>query len=166
MSERERAYITFRDCRRRLNECLGEPADAILLDALRGAINLRDAIVGAVRSALEDESAASRLRGRLDAMEARLRGIERRAEGKREMALRAMEEADLELLETADLRITVRHAPPLLLIDDESCVLDAYRVVVAPRIDYSAIRDALRSGGLVPGAALAEAETYLSVHTS
>ena len=127
--------------------------------------NLHDAILNEVRSALEDEDAASRLRGRMDEMEARLRRTERRAEGRRELALNAMAEAGLERLEAPGLRIEVRRAPPLLVVSDESLIPDAYRVEQRAQLDYHAIRDALKAGAEVLGAVLEDAEPYLSVRT-
>lgn len=156
----------FRDIRHRL-VVAGDAADeALLIGALEGASGLHHAIVATAREALADEAAASRLRGRLDEMEARLRRLERSAEGKREMALSAMTEAGLRHLEAPGLRIDVRHAPPELLIDDESLVPDTFRIERPAWLDYQAIRDALQGGAEIPGATLVEAETYLSVRTS
>ena len=156
----------FHDLRHRLVEA-GDAADeALLLEALGGVFGLRDAIVFAVRSALQDEGRASRLRGRLDEMEVLLRRIERRAEGAREVALRAMAEAGLDHLDAPGLRIDVRHQPPALLVSDESLIPDAYRVARPAWLDYQAIRDALKAGTQVPGAALADAAPYLSVRTT
>lgn len=126
----------------------------------------RKSVVTAVRSALEDERDASKLRGRSDEMEPRLRVIESRAEGKREVALNAMFEAGLRHLEAPCLSIYLRQAPSLLVIGDEGLVPDTYRLAVPSRIDYQAIREALKGGAEVPEAALAESEPYLSVRTS
>lgn len=156
----------FRLIRHRLMEEGEVIDDATAVEALRGAIDLRTAIAEAVRSALADEAAASRLRGRMDEMEARLRRLERRAGEKRDAALAAMAEAGLERLEAPGLRIDVRHAPPELLIDDESLVPDTFRVARPAWLDYQAIRLALTSGAEVPGASLAEAAPYLSVRTN
>lgn len=156
----------FRELRHRLIEAGDTIDDAIVLDVLAGVSDLHDAILNEVRNALEDEDTASRLRGRMDEMEARLRRIERSAEGKREAALKAMNEAGLKSLSAPDLRIAVRQAPPILVVSDDSLIPDAYRVERPAWIDYQAIRDALRAGAEVPGVALAEPEPYLSVRTS
>jgi hypothetical protein len=140
--------------------------DAIVLDVLAGVSDLHDAILNEVRSALEDEDAASRIRGRMDEMETRLRRIERRAEGRRDLALNAMAEAGLERLEAPGLRIEVRRAPALLVVSDESLIPEAFKVQRPAWLDYQAIRDALKGGAEVPGAALTDTEPYLSVRTS
>ena len=142
------------------------PDDVTLRDVLEGAIDLHDAILSEVRSALDDEDAASRLRGRMDEMEARLRRIERRAEGRRELALNAMAEAGLDHLEAPGLRIEARRAPALLVVSDESLIPEAFKVQRPAWLDYQAIRDALKGGAEVPGASLQDTEPYLSVRTT
>jgi len=156
----------FRELRHRVLEAGDTIGDAFFLDVLAGVGDLHDAILSEVRCALEDEDTASRLRGRMDEMEARLRRIERQAEGRRELALKAMAEAGLEHLEVPGLRIEVRRAPPLLVVSDESIIPDAYKVAQPARLDYHGIRDALKAGAEVPGAALEDTEPYLSVRTS
>lgn len=155
----------FRDLRRRLIEGEGEHEDAILREAVEGVCDLHDAIRAAVLSALEDEDTASRLRGRLDELEARLRRVEKRAAEKRETSLHAMIEAGLEVLEVPGLRVAVRRAPPFIVLADESLIPEAYRVPQPAWINYRAIREALEGGGDVPGAAFSEDEPYLSVRT-
>jgi len=140
--------------------------DDVVLDVLAGVSDLHDAILNEVRSALEDEDVASRLRGSMDEMETRLRQIERRAEGRRESALNAMAEAGLQRLEAPGLRIEVRRAPPLLVVSDERLVPEAFKVQRPAWLDYQAIRDALKGGAEVPGASLQDTEPYLSVRTT
>jgi len=140
--------------------------DDVVLDVLAGVSDLHDAILNEVRSALEDEDVASRLRGSMDEMETRLRQIERRAEGRRESALNAMAEAGLQRLEAPGLRIEVRRAPPLLVVSDERLVPEAFKVQRPAWLDYRAIHDALKGGAEVPGASLTDTQPYLSVRTS
>lgn len=144
----------------------GDMSDAAAIEVLEGILDLHAAIVAAARSALDDEAAASRIRGRMDEMEARLRRVERRAEDTREMALRAMAEAGLEKLDAPGLQISLRHAPPQLVISDESLVPATFRVEQRARLDYQSIRDALKAGMDIPGATLADPEPYLSLRTS
>jgi hypothetical protein len=156
----------FRELRHRLVSTGDAIDDAAVLDVLAGVGDLHDAILNEVRSALEDEDAATRLRGWMDEMEARLRRIERRAEGRRELALNAMAEAGLERLEAPGLRIEVRRAPPLLVVSDETLIPEAFKVQRPAWLDYQAIRDALKGGAEVPGASLTDTEPYLSVRTT
>jgi hypothetical protein len=156
----------FRELCHRLVSAGDAIDDAVVLDVLAGVSDLHAAILNKVRSALEDEDVASRLRGRMDEMEARLRRIERRAEDKREVALKAMVEAGLEHLEAAGLRIEVRRAPPILVVSEESIIPDAFKVARPAWLDYQAIRAALKAGVEVPGASIQDTEPYLSVRTS
>lgn len=152
-------HTRYNELRRRLIEADPEIDEISLLNMG----NLHDAIIATVRSALEDEDAASRLRGKMDAMEEGLRRIERRAQGKRNMALAAMAEAGLEHLEAAGVRISVRRAPPPLVVSDEELVPEAFRTERRAPFDYQRIREALEAGADVPGAQLADPEPYLSV---
>lgn len=156
----------FRELRHRVMGAGDTLDDAVVLDVLAGVGELHDAILNEVRSALEDEHAASRLRGRMDEMEARLRRIERRAEGRRELALNAMAEAGLDHLEAPGLRIEARRAPALLVVSDESLIPEAFKVQRPAWLDYQAIRGVLKGGAEVPGASLQDTEPYLSVRTS
>ena len=155
----------FTELRRRLIEADEGYDQSTFIEVLECVTDLHDAIRAAVRSALEDEETASRLRGRLDEMEAGLRRVEKRAEGKREAALLAMIEAGLEELEEPGLRIAVRRAPPVIVVSDESLIPEAYRIPQPEWIDYRAIRAVLTGGGGVPGAEFAGPEPYLSVRT-
>lgn len=159
MPQRFDEHSRYNELRRRLIEADPEIDETSLLNL----DNLHDAILATVRSALHDEDAASRLRGKMDAMEAELRRIERRAQGKRDMALAAMAEAGLEHLEAAGVRISVRRAPPLLVVNDEDLVPEAFRIERRALLDYQRIREALETGVDVPGAQLAAPEPYLSV---
>ena len=156
----------FPELRHRLVGAADAKGDTLVHDVLASVSDLHAPILSKVRGALADEDIASRLRGRMDEMEAHLRRIERRAEDKRGEALKAMAEASLQCLKAADLRIKVRRAPPILVVSDESAIPDAYRVARPAWLDYQAIRDALKAGVDVPGAALAVPQPYLSVRTS
>lgn len=153
----------FCQLRQRFLERDGQIDDATFLAVLESVDQLRSAIAAAACSALEDESVASRLRGRMDQIEARIRRIDRRADDKREMALRAMREAGLERLQARGVRIELRRTPPTLIVGDEVRIPDEFRVTQPPRLNYQAIREALGAGADVPGAELSEPETYLSV---
>jgi hypothetical protein len=162
--------IRFRDLRRRILEYDGELDNATLRKAVEEVCDLHDAIRTAVLSVLEDEEAASRLRGRLDEMETRLRRVEKRAAEKRaaekrECALLAMIEAGLKGVEAPGLRVAVRRTPPILTVSDENLIPETYRVSQPTCINYQAIREALEGGTDVPGAALSDAKPYLSVRT-
>src|SRR5829696_2227713 len=86
----------FTELRRRLIEADPEIDERTLADTLEGATNLKEAIGGIIRSALNDESLAEALGVRLVQMRERLDRIETTADRKRQVALAAMEEADID----------------------------------------------------------------------
>ena len=64
-----------------------------LADTLEGITDLREMLAAIIRSALDDEALAAGLSTRLFEMKARIERFETGAKRKRELALRAMDEA-------------------------------------------------------------------------
>ena len=64
-----------------------------LADTLEGITDLREMLAAIIRSALDDEALAAGLSTRLSEMKARIERFETSAKRKRELALRAMNEA-------------------------------------------------------------------------
>lgn len=98
----------FTELRRRLLEADPEIDERTLADTLEGATNLREAIACVVRSALDDEALANGLKLRLENMGERLERIETTAAKKRQVALAAMEEADIEKILEPDFTVSIR----------------------------------------------------------
>src|SRR5687767_199862 len=101
----------FAELRRRLVEADPDIDERTLADTLEGATSLKEAIGCIIRLALEDEHLAGALKSRLEQMKERLARIEAAAENKRQIALAAMEEADLEKILEPDFTVSLRAAP-------------------------------------------------------
>jgi hypothetical protein len=156
----------FAEIRQHLSGKLGEVDEATLQEALIEIAELHDAIAETVRSALEDEAAASRLQEEMKEKEVLLRSLEQGAESKRDTALRAMMEMGLESLDARGIKIDIQHSATTLIIGDEGLIPDTFKHPRPPLVDYQAIRDALNDGASVPGATLASAEPCLVVRAS
>ena len=97
-----------------------------LADTLEGITDLREMLAELIRSALEDEALASGLSTRLNDMKARLERLETRAGRKRQLALRAMSEADIQKLMESDFTASLKQGAPTLDVVDEAKVPAAY----------------------------------------
>ena len=84
-----------------------------LADTLEGLTDLREMLAEVIRSALDDEALAAGLSTRLSDMKARIERFETSAKRKRELALKAMSEAEIPKLLVADFTASLRHGAPL-----------------------------------------------------
>src|SRR5206468_3576580 len=85
-----------------------------LADTLEGITNLHKMLAEVIRSALDDEALASGISTRLSDMKARLERFEERAKRKRQLALRAMAEAEIPKIAEADFTASLKQGAPAL----------------------------------------------------
>jgi hypothetical protein len=155
----------FAELRRRLVEADPDIDERTLADTLDGATSLKEAIGGIIRSALEDEHLAEALKSRLEQMRERLARIEATAENKRQVALAAMEEADLEKILEPDFTVSLRAAPPGVVIVNEQDIPEWFWIPQSPKLDKRRILETLKAGTAVMGAELANSRITLAVRT-
>jgi hypothetical protein len=155
----------FGELRRRLVEADPHIDERTLADTLEGATSLKEAIGGIIRSALEDEHLAEALKARLEQMRERLARIEATAENKRQVALAAMEEADLEKILEPDFTVSLRAAPPGVVIVNEQDIPEWFWIPQSPKLDKRRILETLKAGTAVMGAELANSRITLAVRT-
>jgi hypothetical protein len=155
----------FSELRRRMIEVDPEIDERTLSDSLEGATHLKEAIAWAIRSALDDEALADGLKLRLEAMRERLARIEVTAAKKREVALAAMEEADMRTLLEPDFTASVRVAPSSVVITSEEVIPEEFWVPQPPKLDKRRILEALKTGSAVMGAELANTKVTLAIRT-
>jgi hypothetical protein len=142
-----------------------EADEQTLRDTLEGLSNLPEALAAVVRSYLDDTTLAAALGMRIGDMQERLSRIEQRAEKKRAMVASVMERADLKKLSEADFAASLRAVPPALVVNNEFEIPDAYWNPQPPKLDRRRLLAALNGGQAVPGAALGNGGTTLSVRT-
>lgn len=139
--------------------------DETLADTLEGITDLREMLAEVVRSALDDEALAAGLSHRLSDMKARVERFETRAKRKRELALRAMSEAQIPKLAEADFTASLRQGAPKLEVTAEDQIPAAYWKPQPPKLDKQGLLAALKAGTAVEGASLGAAQMQLSVRT-
>ena len=155
----------FAELRRRLVEADPDIDERTLADTLEGATSLKEAIGRIIRSALEDEHLAEALKSRLEQMRERLARIEATAENKRQVALAAMEEADLEKILEPDFTVSLRAAPPGVVIVNAQDIPEWFWIPQSPKLDKRRILETLKAGTAVMGAELANSRITLAVRT-
>jgi hypothetical protein len=157
--------LRFHDLRRHLLLEDPEIDEVTLADTLEGATSLHEAITAVIRSALEDEAMAGALRGRMNELEVRLRRIEHRAEKKRELVLATMGNAGVSKIVAPDVTLSLRPAPPSVVVTDESLVPEWFWIPQAPKLDRRRMLEVLKAGEQVLGAELANPRLTLSVRS-
>jgi hypothetical protein len=158
-------FSRFTELRRRLLEADPEIDDRTLSDTLEGATNLKEAIGCVVRSALDDEALANALKLRLETMRERLERIEATAAKKRQVAVAAMEEADIEKILEPDFTVSIRAAAPSVIITSEPDIPEEFWVPQPPKLDKRRILEVLKIGVAVIGAELANTKITLAIRT-
>jgi hypothetical protein len=136
-----------------------------LADTLEGITDLREMLAEIIRSALEDEALASGLSTRLSEMKAQIERFEVSAKRKRELALKAMNEADIPKLLVADFTASLRHGAPTLEIIEEAKIPAAYWKPQSPKLDRQGLMAALKGGTVIEGVVLEPPHLQLSIRT-
>jgi hypothetical protein len=158
-------FNRFTELRRRLIEADPEIDETTLLDTLEGATSLHEAIGEVVRVALAEEAMADGLKARLAQMKERLERIETASAKKREVAMAVMEEAGIEKVLEPDFTVSLRVAPPAVVITDEAVVPEWFWIPQPPKLDRRRVLDTLKAGTQVLGAALSVPKVCLSIRT-
>lgn len=139
--------------------------DDTLRDTLEGITSLPEMVAEVVRCALVDEAMAAGLRDRLGEMKARLERLEHRARSKRSIASEVMVEADIKKLVEPDFTASLRPLQPGLVVVAEDEIPSTYWKPQPDKLDRQAVLSVLKSGEAVPGAALSNPRTTLSVRS-
>ena len=155
----------FQQLRERLLAELPDIDQETLADTLEGITDLREMLAEIIRSALDDEALAAGLSTRLSDMKARIERFETNAKRKRELALKAMNEAEIPKLLVADFTASLRHGAPTVEVVDEDKIPAAYWKPQAPKLDRQGLLAALKAGTSIEGAVLEPPRLQLSVRT-
>jgi hypothetical protein len=155
-------YVILRD---QLRAEFPDIDDETFADTLEGITDLREMLAEVVRSALDDEALAGGLSTRMADMKARLERFEARARRKRELALRAMAEAEIPKLAEPDFTASLRQGAPKLEVIAEDKIPAAYWKPQPPKLDKQGLLAALKVGTAIEGASLMAAQMQLSVRT-
>jgi hypothetical protein len=155
----------YAELKRRIEEIEPDIDERTLCDTLEGATDLNEVVTAIVRSAMDDGLMIAALKDRIAAMRERLERLGARERRKRDLALEAMEQAGLSRIQAPECTISLRQAPPSLVVEDEAQIPEWYWIPQAAKLDKRTIIGCLKAGDVVPGAALANPSMVLSVRT-
>lgn len=155
----------YSELRRRIEAIEPDIDERTLNDTLEGATDLNEIITKIIRSAMDDNLMVAAIKARIGEMRDRLERLQTREKAKRDLALEAMQQAGLNKIQAPDCTISLRQAPPGLVVEDETQVPEWFWIPQAAKLDKRAIIDCLKAGDAVSGAALAAPNTILSVRT-
>ena len=136
-----------------------------LADTIDGETGAMDAVASLIRDSGEDAAQAHGLGEYIDALESRKARLIDRAAKRKAAALALLQEMGERKLERPEFTASVVAGRPKALVTDASCIPAFFLLPQPPKPDMAAIKDALTSGEVVPGAALSNAEPFLMVRT-
>lgn len=139
--------------------------DETLRDTLEGLSSLPEAIAAVIQAYMEDLTLAAALGMRISDMQERLARFEARAEKKRALVTQVMERADLKKLQEPDFTVSLRAVPPGLVVSDETAIPTDYWKPQPAKLDKKGLLASLNAGQVIPGAALGNGGTTISVRT-
>jgi hypothetical protein len=96
-------------------------------------------------------------------MEERLRRLQDRSSKRRQIVKEVMIELDLKKITAPDFSISIRPGLPTVLVLNEEVVPPVYWEPRKPRLKRQELLDELKSGSVIEGVTLSNAEPFLSV---
>ena len=108
------------------------------------------------------ESLADQIKQAEQAMAARRKALESRADRIRQYLLENMQRTGITKIDSPWFKIALANNPPSVVVDDEDTLKFAYpefvKVVTTESLDKAAINEAIKAGQIVEGAHLVQAE--------
>lgn len=147
-----------------IRRMLGETDDPkLILDTIEGETNLAEACVAVLEETLEDDILIEGLDAKIKELQVRKGRMEKSIEGRRTIILMAMDRAGLDTIKSPLGTMTARPTPPKVQITDEAQIPAKFWKTSDPKLDRSAVGDALKAGESVPGASLSNGGITLSI---
>jgi len=157
------AAIAYRAIRDRIRAEDPQIDEQILADTVDGLTDIPEIIGAIIRAALCDEALATSIKGRIAEMEERLRRLQDRSSKRRQIVKEVMIELDLKKITAPDFSISIRPGLPTVLVLNEEVVPPVYWEPRKPRLKRQELLDELKSGSVIEGVTLSNAEPFLSV---
>ena len=138
-----------------------------LADTLSGLTNFNEMVSAVVMSSLDDKVMYAAITARMEDLQLRAERYGHREARKRQLATDLMALSGVRKITEPEFTISLKASPPKVIITDEFELPDAFKKVVPAtwRPDKNAIKDALKAGVSVPGAALSNQPDTISIRT-
>jgi hypothetical protein len=135
----------------------------LILDTIEGETDLGEACAVVYEETLEDEILLAGLASKIEELQARKSRMERSIEQRRVIILMAMEKAQVGTLKTPLGTMSVRQIPPKAIVTDEALVPARFWKPSDPKLDKTALKEALDAKEAIPGATLSNGGIGLTV---
>lgn len=136
-----------------------------LADTVEGLTDLHEIAAAVIRSALIDEAFVDGLKTRVKEMHTRLTRLEERASQRRRLVRDVMIQTGIKKIAAAEFTVSVRPGLPVLVLQDEALIPEAFWEPQPPRLSRQSLIGALKKGETIPGAELGLSEFVLSVRS-
>lgn len=137
--------------------------DDAIGDAIEGETNLKEAMARAVERMAEIDALAEAIKTQRDNLAARASRLEAQGEAIRAALQSAMAAAEMARLELAAATLSRRKVPPKVVVEDETKIPSFYWKRADPKLDLAALKNDMKNGTKVPGAAMGDPSETISI---
>ena len=135
-----------------------------IADTTEGLTDLHEMLAEIVRSVLEDETRVSFHNVRIKEISNLLQRFHNRADRRRETVREAMLKADVKTITKEDFTVSLRNAPPHVVVVDETLIPQTF-FEMRPHLRKRDLLNALKDGAQFDGAVLSNPGLSLTVRT-
>lgn len=136
--------------------------EELLKDTLEGNTRLHEIMEKFLSALRENETLAEAVSQRVGKLRERQTRLTHRAQFYRTLMYRLLERTGVKSISLPEAKISVVNSPDKVIVTDESAIPDAFcRITKEP--NKTAIKNALKSGTIIPGATLSNGGTTIQV---
>jgi ribosome-associated translation inhibitor RaiA len=141
-----------------------EDDEQALLDTLEGETSVNELCLKAIRQTEDDQDLIAGIDQRINQLKERKQRLQHRVEATRNAVASVMERAGIQKVQGADYTLSCRAIKPSVrIVNEDDLPEDYWREKVSRSPDKTTIKQALDDGYDVPGAALSNGGTGLTV---
>ena len=136
--------------------------EELLLDTLEGNTRFNEIMERFLSAMRENETLAEAISQRIGKLRERLTRVTHRAQFYRALMHRLLERSGVKSVALPEAKVSVVNSPEKVIVTDESVIPDAFcRITKEP--NKTAIKNALKSGTIIPGVTLSNGGTTIQV---
>lgn len=136
--------------------------EELLLDTLEGNTRFNEIMERFLSAMRENETLAEAISQRIGKLRERLTRVTHRAQFYRALMHRLLERSGVKSVALPEAKVSVVNSPEKVIVTDESVIPDAFcRITREP--NKTAIKNALKSGTIIPGVTLSNGGTTIQV---
>lgn len=138
----------------------------LLLNTIEGETSLLEMVDALALADSHDVALQSGIKDAIGSLESRQERVERRVATRRALIERVLAMLETKKLERPVATFTLRDLPPKVEIQDDADLPARFWKPGAPKLDRSALKEALEAGEAVPGARLTNGSQSLTIRRS